>query len=233
MFTRMNSRAARPFRHRLPRNAPAFCRAPITQDITLTNDTYWVLNGGVLIGNKAAIGDPVPTDGPTLYIEAGTRILGAGGAGNALYIQRGARIVAQGQPNAPIVMTGGKSASEGAAPPTGVGWSSTALRRSIPATRVFVKPWAKATAARTAVTDPQDNSGVLRYVRVQFAGELINDEDELNGIAFQGVGNGTTVDYVQVHGTADDCIEFFGGTVNVKHLVLSDCQDDSIDWTQG
>ena len=81
--------------------------------------------------------------------------------------------------------------------------------------------------------DESDSSGVLRYVRVQFAGIKFTDEDELNGIALQGVGNGTVVDHVQVHRNADDGIEFFGGTVNAKHLILTDIEDDSIDWTQG
>jgi hypothetical protein len=74
---------------------------------------------------------------------------------------------------------------------------------------------------------------MLRYVRVQFAGDRITDEDELNGIALQGVGSGTVIDHVQVHRNADDGIEFFGGTVNARHLVLTDIEDDSVDWTQG
>jgi len=78
-----------------------------------------------------------------------------------------------------------------------------------------------------------DNSGNLLYTRVSFAGNLINDEDELNGIAFQGVGNGTVVDFIQVHNNADDGVEFFGGTVNVKHVVLTGNGDDSMDWTDG
>jgi hypothetical protein len=81
--------------------------------------------------------------------------------------------------------------------------------------------------------DDTDSSGTLRYVQVKYAGRLINAEDELNGIAFQGVGSGTTVDYLQVHNAADDCLEFFGGTVTAKHLVLTGCADDSLDWTDG
>jgi hypothetical protein len=204
-----------------------------TQDITLTNDTYWVLNGGVFIGEKAAIGDPVPTNGPTLYVEAGTRIIGAGGSNNALYVQRGARIVAQGQPNAPIVMTGGKTASEGA---SSGDWGGLVINGAAPLNTCdtgVCEALGEGDSGAYGGDNPTDNSGVLNYVRVQFAGEKINDEDELNGIAFQGVGSGTVVDYVQVHRNADDCIEFFGGTVNVKHLVLTDCEDDSLDWTQG
>lgn len=78
-----------------------------------------------------------------------------------------------------------------------------------------------------------DSSGSLRYVRVQFAGFSFTPTNQLNGIALQGVGSGTTIDYVQVHNNADDGIEFFGGTVNASHVVISDAADDSIDWTDG
>ncbi|ADM09768.1 putative lipoprotein [Parvularcula bermudensis HTCC2503] len=80
---------------------------------------------------------------------------------------------------------------------------------------------------------PADNSGTLRYVRVQYAGFGITADDELNGIAFQGVGSGTTVDYIQVHNNDDDGVEFFGGTVNADHVVITGAGDDSIDWTDG
>ena len=81
--------------------------------------------------------------------------------------------------------------------------------------------------------DVMDNSGILKYVVVEWAGYEITPENELNGIAFQGVGAGTLVDYIQVHGNADDGVEFFGGTVNVKHVVLTGNKDDSMDWTSG
>ena len=71
------------------------------------------------------------------------------------------------------------------------------------------------------------DSGVLRYVVVKYAGSLVDPENELNGIAFQGVGNGTVVDYVQVHNNSDDGIECFGGTVNLKHVILTGNGDDS------
>jgi len=70
-------------------------------------------------------------------------------------------------------------------------------------------------------------------VRVKYAGQIINDLDELNGIAFQGVGSGTNVDYIQVHNNQDDGVEFFGGTVNAKHIYLTGNGDDSLDWTKG
>lgn len=203
-----------------------------TDDLTLTNDTTWVLNGGVFIGEKAGLGDPVPADGPVLTIEAGTRIIGAGGSNNALYIQRGSKIIADGLPNAPIVMTGAEYAPNA----TSGQWGGLVINGAAPlntCTTGVCEAIGEGDSGAYGGDDPYDNSGVLRYVRVQFAGEKINDEDELNGIAFQGVGSGTVVDYIQVHRNADDGIEFFGGTVNAKHLVLTDIEDDSLDWTQG
>ncbi|MAP95814.1 MAG: hypothetical protein CMK07_12760 [Ponticaulis sp.] len=78
-----------------------------------------------------------------------------------------------------------------------------------------------------------DSSGSINYLRVEYAGSRLTNEDELNGIAFQGVGNGTDVDYVQVHNNLDDGIEWFGGTVNAKHVVITGAGDDSLDWTDG
>ena len=74
---------------------------------------------------------------------------------------------------------------------------------------------------------------MLNYVVVKFAGSNVDPENQLNGIAFQGVGSGTEVDYVQVHNNLDDGVEFFGGTVNAKHMVLTGNADDSLDWTDG
>jgi hypothetical protein len=205
----------------------------INQDVTLTNDTTWVLTSAVFVGDRADIGDPVPADGPTLTIEAGTRIVGTKSGRTALVISRGSRIVAEGLPHAPIVMTGENYTATGAAAGD---WGGLVINGAAPLNTCDTPPCeavGEGDSGAYGGDDPYDNSGVLRYVRVQFAGDKVTDEDELNGIAFQGVGSGTVVDYVQVHRNADDGIEFFGGTVNAKHLILTDIEDDSVDWTQG
>jgi hypothetical protein len=81
--------------------------------------------------------------------------------------------------------------------------------------------------------DPLDNSGILRYVRIEFPGYPISQDNELNGITFNAVGAGTEVDFLQVNMSADDGIEVFGGTVNLKHIVLTNIEDDSLDWDFG
>ncbi len=78
-------------------------------------------------------------------------------------------------------------------------------------------------------TDPNDNSGCFKYMRVEFAGRAFTVDNELNGITVNGVGDGTTVEYVQINQNADDGIEWFGGRVNVRHVVLSGCDDDGFD----
>ena len=81
--------------------------------------------------------------------------------------------------------------------------------------------------------DDNDNSGTLRYVRLEYTGFALDEEHEANGISFYGVGNGTTVEYCQAYKGSDDGFEFFGGSVNVRNMVATSCSDDSFDWTEG
>ncbi len=212
-----------------PAASPRTCvlTGTYTQDITLTNNTLWVLSGGVFIGNKDA-----SNNDNRITIEAGTRVIGSGGI-DLLVISRGSKIIADGQPHAPIVFSGPTAIADGA---TSGDWGGLVINGFAPINTCSTPPCTALGEGNSGTfggTDPHDSSGVLRYVRVQFAGIKFTDEDELNGIALQGVGDGTVVDYVQVHRNADDGIEFFGGTVNAKHLILTEIQDDSIDWTMG
>ncbi|HZG01534.1 MAG TPA: PKD domain-containing protein, partial [Chitinophagales bacterium] len=77
--------------------------------------------------------------------------------------------------------------------------------------------------------DPNDNSGVIRYVRIEFGGVAFQTNNEINGLTLGGVGRGTVVDYVQISYTGDDGLECFGGTVDMKHLVLTNNLDDDLD----
>lgn len=78
-----------------------------------------------------------------------------------------------------------------------------------------------------------DNSGSLRYLRIEYSGYAYSSEKEFNGLSMFGVGNGTTIEYVQVHEGSDDGFEWFGGTVNTKYLVATANEDDQFDWTEG
>ncbi len=202
----------------------------LTGDKTLTNDTNWVLQGAVFVGE----------DGGTagnLTIEPGTRVIGVTG-NDFLAVQRGSKIFAEGTANAPIVFTGPFNASDASA---GAGnWGGLVINgkaplnicdSSVPFNQC--EDTGEGASGNFGGDQVHDSSGVLKYVRVQFGGFRINDEDELNGIAFQGVGDGTVIDYVQVHANEDDGIEMFGGTANLKHIVLTHIKDDSLDWTHG
>jgi len=212
---------------------PRTCIIPggeYTQDLHLTNDTLWVLTAPVFIGLKDSADNT-----NSITIDPGTRIIGIGES--LLGISRGAKIFAEGTPNAPIVMTGQYTASDPERPGSSGDWGGMTINGK--ATINTCPNLGECTALGEGGSgtfggnDDHDSSGVMRYLRVQFAGILYSDENELNGIAFQGVGDGTVVDHVQVHANADDAMEFFGGTVNVKNVVLTSAEDDSLDWTHG
>ncbi len=202
----------------------------LTGDITLTNDTNWVLQGGVFVGEDGG-------QTANLTVEPGTRVLGVTG-NDFLAIQRGSKIFAEGTANAPIVFTGPFTATD---PSAGAGnWGGLVINGRAPINICDdavpfdqCEDVGEGSSGNFGGDLPGDSSGVLKYVRVQFGGFRIDDEDELNGIAFQAVGSGTTVSHVQVHANEDDGIEFFGGTVNAKNLVLTGIKDDSMDWTHG
>jgi hypothetical protein len=204
-----------------------------TQDLTLTNDTIWALGGAVYIGQRGTVDNVNPGNSNTLYIEPGTRIIGAAGD-TILGIQPGAKIMAEGTPEAPIVFSGPLPATNPSNPDQ-VGrpgdWGGLTINGLAPINVGVAE--GEGESGAYGGDDPFDSSGVLRYVRVQFAGFRFLDTNELNGIAFQGVGAGTVVENVQVHANEDDGVEFFGGTVNARNVVLTDIRDDSLDWTEG
>src|SRR6185503_12123604 len=83
--------------------------------------------------------------------------------------------------------------------------------------------------ARYGGTDVADNSGSLQYVRIEYGGDIIVSDKEINGLTMGGVGNGTIIDHVMVKRTRDDCFEWFGGTVNADHLICENTGDDMFD----
>lgn len=196
----------------------------LTEDVTFTADKQWLLRGGVFVGND--------TDPTVLTIEPGTTIYGDSSALSFLVVTRSSQIIADGTADAPIVFTSSKEVGSRARGD----WGGLIINGRAPinnCTSGVCEAEGEGGTGSYGGDDDSDDSGVLRYVRVEFAGSLISPDNELNGIGFQGVGNGTTVDYVQVHMNKDDGIEFFGGTVNFKHVVTTGIGDDSLDWTDG
>ena len=207
----------------------------IITDLTLTRDNYYVLDGKVVIGDDNS-------NSAVLTIQSGTTIVGNDDE-DFLVISRGSRIVANGTDVSPVVFTAIEDVegSGNLANARGL-WGGLVINGNAPindcpegaegGTAACTKE-GEANSGLFGGNLPGDDSGVLNYVVVKYAGSNVDPENQLNGIAFQGVGSGTEVDYVQVHNNLDDGIEFFGGTVNVKHVVLSGNADDSLDWTDG
>ena len=201
----------------------------ITSDVTLTNDTLWVLSGGVDIG-----GDN--TQSATLTIEPGTRIVGQAGP-DFLYINRGSKINAVGTPQHPIVFTGAADDDSGSLTPGA--WGGVVLAGNAPvngcnADVAVCELFNEALPTKQyGGNNHDDNSGIMKYVQMRFAGYEVSPDKELNVLTLTGVGAGTILDFIQVHRGSDDGVEMFGGTVQFKHLVSSGNSDDSVDWGGG
>ncbi|MEQ1571915.1 MAG: hypothetical protein ABMA64_40180 [Myxococcota bacterium] len=196
----------------------------LTDDTTLDSSEPWVLDGVVFVGD-----DDHPVE---LVVDAGTLIYGNPTTRGTLVVSRGSRIVAEGTPSQPIVFTSPRA--RGARSPGD--WGGVVIDGRAPINGCPDAPCEADGEGGTGTyggDEPDDDSGTLRYVRIEYAGALYTPEDELNGLALQGVGRGTTIDHVQLHVTADDGIEFFGGTVDVSHVVVTGAGDDSFDWTGG
>ena len=207
-----------------PVNVPGIDKPVIvvTGEVTGTENwvstNYYVLRGAVFV-----------QAGATLNIQAGTRIIGESGSSGTLIVMRGGRINAIGTAAQPIVFTSDQpvgSRSRG-------DWGGLIINGRAPVNLEGGEGEGEGDTGVYGGTDENDNSGTLRYVRVEFSGIEFSPDNELNGIAFQGVGRGTTVDFVQAHGSRDDAMEWFGGTVDGKHLVMSQAADDAVDWTFG
>ena len=193
-------------------------RGRFTSDVTLTSNYHYVLRGAVFVER-----------GATLNVQAGTRIVGEFATLGTLIIAQGGRINAQGTETAPIVFTSDQPVGQRARGD----WGGLIINGEAPLNVPGGIALGEGDTGRYGGDNPEDSSGVLRYVRVEFAGIEFSPDNELNGIAFQGTGRGTVVDYVQVSFNKDDGIEMFGGNTDLKHIVLSSIGDDSLDWTFG
>lgn len=191
----------------------------IDQSTTLTRGT-WTLKGYVYVNN-----------GAVLTVEPGTIIKSDVSDKGALIIERGSRLVADGRPDAPIVFTSGRPAGERAPGD----WGGIILLGNAPTNR----PTSPAPIIEGGVNRPyggnkaDDNSGTLRYVRIEFSGIAAEPGSEINGLTLGGVGSGTIIENVQVSFGADDAYEFFGGTVNCKNLIALGTMDDDFDFDFG
>lgn len=168
------------------------------------------------------------TEGSTLIIEPGTVIFGDKDTKGALIIERGAKIIAEGKPDAPIVFTSNL-------PPGSRGygdWGGLVIAGRAPTNQVGAS-MEGGIRGTFGGSDPNDNSGILRYVRIEFAGIAFQPDKEINGLTLYAVGRGTQIDHIQVSYCGDDSYEWFGGTVDGKYLVALRGWDDEFDTDWG
>jgi hypothetical protein len=207
----------------------------IIGDLRLNQGNYYVLDGKVTIG-----GDN--TDTATLTVDAGVTIIGDD-AEDFLVISRGSMIEANGTNTRPVTLTALADVEGSGNLDNARGlWGGLVINGNAPINdcpegaeggTVDCTKEGEANSGLFGGADADDDSGTLNYVVVKYAGSNVDPENQLNGIAFQGVGAGTEVNYIQVHNNLDDGIEFFGGTVSAKYVALTGNADDSLDWTDG
>lgn len=187
---------------------------------TLSSDTTYILTGWYFVDSTYQV-----------TIQPGTLIRGDSASGGTLIIRRGAQIFAAGTAQRPIVFTSNKPAGQ-----RSVGnWGGVIILGLAPTNKPPTQQieggfgTIPGTDAMYGGGNANDNSGVLQYVRIEFAGIGFSQDNEINGLTFGGVGSGTTVDHVQVSFANDDDFEFFGGTVNAKYLISWRNLDDTYD----
>lgn len=185
----------------------------ITENVTLETGKTYTLNGGVHVKS-----------GATLTIQPGVTIVAQHDETvDYILIEQGAKIDAQGTAAQPIVMTSEKkeAGAWGGLHICGYAHTNNGSGKS----EIGNAPYGG--------NNDADNSGTLKYIRLEYTGYAFDEEHEANGVSFYGVGYGTTVEHLQAYQGSDDGFEFFGGSVNVKYMVVTSCSDDSFDWTEG
>jgi hypothetical protein len=202
-----------------------------TGTVTWTRENEYILEGFVFVN-----------DGQVLTIEPGTVIrFRSGQAENAsaLIVARGGKIVAEGTKEEPIIFTSEHDDLQGSVVKEERGlWGGLIILGNAPVNlregevRVEGIPNFEQRGIFGG-SDEDDDSGVLRYVSIRHGGTNIGEGNEINGLTLGGVGNKTEIDFVEIISNEDDGVEIFGGTVNLKHMVVSGCGDDAFDYDLG
>lgn len=208
----------------------------ITSNYTFHNDTIYILDGFVFVKNNA-----------TLSIEPGTIVKAVKATRSTLVVTMGSKINADGTKARPIVFTSNETAGNRSSGDWGgiVILGKNIINRpadctTCPGTAVAATLEGNQNAIEGDIDNvngdglyggalSNDNSGILRYVRIEFAGVVITTGNEINGLTLGAVGNGTTIEHVQVNQSNDDAFEWFGGNVNCKYLVSTGAIDDDFD----
>lgn len=204
----------------------------ISADMKLTADKKYYLRKNVLVTNNA-----------TLTIEPGTTIYGETSSKGYLVITRGAKIIAEGTADKPIVFTSqadqfgqAKSGDWGGIVILGKGVANSSFNGQAGVGEIeggVNDGEGNGLYGGGTTTDNNDNSGILKYVRIEYAGYAFLPDKELNSLTLGAVGKGTKIEYVQIAFALDDAIECFGGAVDLKHIVINRTLDDDLDTDNG
>ncbi|MEM9256413.1 MAG: hypothetical protein AAGA91_13275 [Pseudomonadota bacterium] len=218
----------------------------IDTDYTFIAGVEWRLDGEVLVGegNRAVASEAdvqaIRDAGVTLTIRPGVQVR-AFDTGSLL-VTRGSKLNAVGTASAPITFSSltdedfdgegewGGVIIQGFAPQFGQGGTGACFGSG---TFCNVIGEGGTVVGNYGGNDPADDSGTLRYVRIAEGGLVAGPNNEINGLTLQGVGYGTNLEYIQVHGNLDDGIEWFGGTANLRYAVLTNNDDDDLDFDEG
>jgi len=208
----------------------------------ITEDTTWETGNTYVLGGSITV-----VSGVTLTIEPGVVIKGEAGTGanaTALVIARGATLNAVGTASQPIIFTSvadeiepGQIASPNLDPDLNGLWGGLIILGDAPisadATSVQIEGIpASDQNGLYGGSNASDNSGTIQYVSIRHGGANIGEGNEINGLTLGGVGNGTTIDHIEIIANQDDGIECFGGTVNVNDIIVWNCGDDAYDMDQ-
>ena len=199
-------------------------------NITWTADKIYKLKGFVRVGAEQVFGTVTKTG--ILTIQPGTLIIGERASKGTLVIQRGSKIIAEGTVEKPIIMTSERAVGEREPGDWGGLVICGRAINNLPDVQAN-RELEGGYGAFHGGTDNADNSGSLKYVRVEFAGIPINPNQEVNSFTFGSVGSGTTLEYLQSSFGLDDSFEWFGGKVNAKYLVAYKGLDDDFDTDNG
>jgi hypothetical protein len=196
--------------------------ATTTVSTDITTSTTW--SGVILLQNKIYV-----RNSATLTIAPGTIIRGDKATQGSLIVTRGAKLNAIGTLANPIIFT----SNEGIGNRNEGDWGGIVLlglaRNNQPGGVANIEGIVPTTDTQYGGSFDNDNSGTIKYVRIEFAGIALEPNKEINGLTFGSVGSATTIDFVQVSHSGDDSFEWFGGTVNCKHLIAYRGLDDDFD----
>jgi hypothetical protein len=196
----------------------------VTVEGELTSSTTWTSNNVYLIKGFYYV-----RDGATLTIQPGTVIRGDQNTKGTLLIERGAKLIANGTETQPIVFTSNIAAGSRAYGDWGGVVLCGKAAINVPGGTAIIEGGPTSVYGGGANPDDADNSGSLKFVRIEFPGIPFVPDKEINGLTMGAVGSGTTLDYIQISYCGDDSFEWFGGKVNAKHLIAFRGWDDDFD----